>query len=107
MGFCEPREAHAARARIGRTQSSMGNAIKDLNVSALNCLVELQKSTADVCALRKREKAGAKTPHGCFAFDTSELSGPQIRPLRSRTYLATRGADDDDDGDVMLSPSLS
>ena len=56
MGFCEPREAHAARARIGRTQFSMGNAIKDLNVSALNCLVELQKSTADVCALRKREK---------------------------------------------------
>ena len=96
MGFCEPREAHAARARIGRTQSSMGNAIKDLNVSALNCLVELQKSTADVCALRKREKAGAKTPHGCFAFDTSELSGPHqtaqiIRPLRSRVYLATRG----------------
>ena len=85
----------------------MGNAIKDLNVSALNCLVELQKSTADVCALRKREKAGAKTPHGCFAFDTSELSGPQIRPLRSRIYLATRGGDDDDDGDVMLSPSLS
>ena len=84
----------------------MGNAIKDLNVSALNCLVELQKSTADVCAWRKREKAGAKTPHGCFAFDTSELSGPQIRPLRSRVYLATRGGDDDD-GDVMLSPSLS